>query len=456
MTNQSQRPANWPQLTHEQKRAWRFQIWQDSVNNIRFISPEARQYYQIKLNRLSAVLQVKEPDRVPVSINAGMLPYQQAGLDYKTAIYQPEKALQACLQFNEKFADDLDMYAIVSTIPAGAFDILGYRLYTWPGHGMADSGAGFQFVEDEYMRADEYDDLIRDPSDFWLRSYLPRIFGSFSAFKQLNPLTDIIEVATPQLTPLTKPEIQAALQKLLDAGKILQHYNNIVDRSVNEAKVHGSFTMPMGSFAKAPFDTLGDTLRGTSGIMKDMYRQPAKLLKALDIFADITINSILKSPGITNELRVSFPLHKGADGWMSQKQFETFYWPSLKKIIDALIQEGLIINLFAEGSYNTRLDYVNLFPKGTVHWHFDQSDMAKAKKALGANCSIEGNVPTSLLVTGTPAEMKEYCRKLIDICAPGGGFILGPGATAEFPRIENIKAMVDTAREYGAYPFSNI
>jgi len=37
----------------------------------------------------------------------------------------------------------------------------------------------------------------------------------------------------------------------------------------------------------------------------------------------------------------SFPLHKGDDTFMSRKQFETFYWPSLKKVMDALIEEGI-------------------------------------------------------------------------------------------------------------------
>ena len=77
--------------------------------------------------------------------------------------------------------------------------------------------------------------------------------------------------------------------------------------------------------------------------------------------------------------------------------------------------------------------------------------MAKAKKVLGADCSIEGNVPSSLVVTGTAAETREYCRKLIDVCAPGGGFILGQGCHAEFPKIENLQAMVDSAREFGTY-----
>ena len=55
--------------------------------------------------------------------------------------------------------------------------------------------------------------------------------------------------------------------------------------------------------------------------------------------------------------------------------------------------------LFAEGSYNSRLDTINEFPKGAVAWYFDKTDMKIAKQKFGQNCCIQGNVPTSLLLT---------------------------------------------------------
>ncbi len=171
----------------------------------------------------------------------------------------------------------------------------------------------------------------------------------------------------------------------------------------------------------------------------------------VDVVADFTISSLLGAPNSANIFMVTYPLHKGADGWMSQKQFETFYWPSLKKVMDAFIKEGLLQNMFAEGGYNTRLETVNDFAKGTVSWYFDRTDMFKAKKILGAKCAIQGNVPSSLVVTGAPEEMKEYCRKLIEGCGPGGGFILSAGAVAENPKLDNLRAMLAAVREYGVY-----
>ena len=68
---------------------------------------------------------------------------------------------------------------------------------------------------------------------------------------------------------------------------------------------------------------------------------------------------------------------------MNEKQFDKFYWPPLKRVIDALVNEGILVTLFAEGAFNTRLERVNEFPKGAVQWMFDRTDMAAAKKILG-------------------------------------------------------------------------
>jgi uroporphyrinogen-III decarboxylase len=148
---------------------------------------------------------------------------------------------------------------------------------------------------------------------------------------------------------------------------------------------------------------------------------------------------------------IFFPLHKGADGFMSGKQFETFYWPSLRKVLLALSKEGILPVLFAEGSYNTRLGVIQDMPKGSVAWYFDQTDIVRAKKEIGDKYCIIGNVPTSLLMTGRPADVKEHCRKLIEACGKGGGYILAGGANIDEGNPENLRAVMAAAKEYGAY-----
>ena len=166
---------------------------------------------------------------------------------------------------------------------------------------------------------------------------------------------------------------------------------------------------------------------------------------------DLTIRQTIAAANATRAHSASFPLHRGADGFMSPRQFEKFYWPSLNKVVDALDKEGIRSELFAEGTYDSRLESVDEFPKGVVGWLFDKTDMAKAKKILGKTCCISGNVPSSLMVTGGPREVKEYCRKVIEVCAPGGGFILAGGAWVSQGNPENLHAMMEAAKEFGNY-----
>lgn len=442
---------NWAKLTPEQKRQKRFDLML-KPRGIKFDSTQAEKNYHTRMQRLIDVYQVKEPDRVPVSFMASVLGSGRYGINGKTAMNDYNKLVEVWGKFNDEYSERLDAFtAPMMVLPAPVYDILDFKLYVYPGHGLPDSALSHQFVETEIMRDDEYDWLIRDPSDYFLRVYMPRVFGVFKPLEQLHPLFSTVELPHSFFSPFASPEFKEMWQKFDKIAGELSRWGSIVGRYSMRGVEMGFPVMSMGAFGKAPFDTLGDTLRGTRGIMKDMYSQPQKLLAALDRIADMTINAILTTANKTGGLIASFPLHKAADGWMSQKQFDTFYWASFKKVIDACINEGIIVSNFAEGGYNSRLETVNVFPKGSVHWWFDLTDMAKAKKVLGANCSIQGNVPASLLVTGTPKDVKEYCKRTIDICAPGGGFVLSPGANSDEAKIENIIAMVDAAKEYGVY-----
>ena len=192
-------------------------------------------------------------------------------------------------------------------------------------------------------------------------------------------------------------------------------------------------------------------MRGTKGIINDMYRQPDKVMAALDKLTKIEIKRGLSAANASGVPIVTMPLHKGADGFMSEKQFRTFYWPSLKQVALGLIDEGVVPSFFAEGGYASRLDIIKELPKGKVIWYFDQTDMTKAKEILGKTACLQGNVPTSIMCTGTAADTKAYCKKLIETAGKGGGFILAPGAGADEAKAENIHALLESAREYGTY-----
>ena len=160
----------------------------------------------------------------------------------------------------------------------------------------------------------------------------------------------------------------------------------------------------------APFDMVGDWLRGTQGIMMDMYQRPAKLHAAMARIVPIAIDDIIKAAENTVCPLVFMPLHKGTGGFMSNKQFHEFYWPTFKDVLMGLINEGLVPLPFAEGDFEPRLDTIKDMPRTSVIWYFEQMDMAHAKRVLGGHTCFAGNVPVSVMCTGVPGDVKQRCR----------------------------------------------
>jgi uroporphyrinogen-III decarboxylase len=439
----------WAEMTWEEKREERFKRWL-TVPNIQFVSQEAKNLYIERVTRFARAFQLEKADRVPCILPASNFAAYYGGSDLRTVMYNYDELKRTWRKFLHEFGDS-DMFFGPGMVPSGKMlEILDYKLYKWPGHGISGDTTSYQCVEGEYMKADEYDALIKDPSNFWLRIYLPRVFGAFEPLRNIPPFTTIEEIAIMSFVNYGRPDVRAALEALLEAGRESMKWISAVMEVSQEATSMG-YPAIMGGLSKAPFDTLGDTLRGTKGIMMDIFQQPDKLHVAMERIASLTIDSSLSSIGDSGVPLIMMPLHKGADGFMSMKQYETFYWPTFQKVIMAFVNEGIMPILFAEGSYNTRLDIIKELPKEAVTWWFDQTDMARAKKVLGDKACIIGNVPTSLLMTGTPQEVKEHCRNLIEICGPGGGYILSGGANIDKGNPDNLRAMMEAVKEYGIY-----
>ncbi len=440
----------WQEMTPEEKRTVRLARWLDPPDG-QFRSQKAKNRYQERVTRLTRALLIQEPDRVPVSLPSGNFPAYYTGQNLGKMMYDYRALRQAWTTFLHDFDDYLDAYQGPALIHSGnVLEILRYKLYKWPGHGLGENVNTYQFVEGEYMLPDEYDALIKDPSDFAMRVLLPRVVGSLEAINKLPPFASLLGMPLRLAGPFTDPAVREAFLSLIKAGKEMQKWQREINIFSRQSLAAGFPTL-RGTMAVAPFDTLGDSLRGTQGVILDMYRQPEKLLRAIDVITPITIENAINGINASNGFMCTFPLHKGDDTFMSDRQFEKFYWPSLRQVIEALIQEGIMVMLFAEGKYQKRLKMVNDFPKGWVLWQFDQTDMAEAKRLLGANTCIAGNVPTSLMCTGTASQVKQYCRQLIETCAPGGGYILMGGASATETCPENLRAMMEAAKEYGVY-----
>ncbi len=428
------------------------EAWKDA-EGVEFASPAVRETYQRHVQMVLDAVQLRKPERVPVCPSAGFYQFAYAGVTAREGMYDYARLGYAVEKYHRDFLpDSLSGSPIYGS--GKLFDILDYKLYNWPGHGVPAT-APYQCVEAEYMLAGEYDQLIDDPSNYFARVYLPRVLGALAPWSNLAPWTDIQELPLTggPMVSFGLPEVQESLRKLIAAGDAAMEWIQACTAIDNRIKASLGLPGLIGCFSKAPFDTLGDTLRGTRAIMLDRFRRPAKLLAALDRLLPLAIELGVRGATARRHPLCFIPLHKGADGFLSDADFKKFYWPTLKALILGLVKEGIVPYLFAEGGYNTRLDVIADpdIPAGTTVWLFDKTDLKEVKKRFTGWACFSGNVPVSLLKAATPQQVRDHVRRLIDEVAGDGGFILATGAVIDDAEAENLHALIDAGKEFGVY-----
>jgi hypothetical protein len=375
----------------------------------------------------------------------GYLPTALSGVPASAAYYDITRWKAA----NQKLVCDLapDVYWVTTGEASGtALETLDSKRLKWPGYNLPEN-QGQQAIEFESLKDDEWDHFLSDPSDFNLRVHLPRIFGALEPFAKLSSLRSW-SGGVPTTT-FAQPDFQKALDAIRTAGEATQKSQGVMSTFDDEMAALG-FPPYRHGVASAPFDMFSNAYRGLRGSMVDMYRRPEKLLQAVEMFVPMAIGraaALATSKKRGNPKRVVLPLHRGAEGFMSLKQFEKFYWPFLKRVLLSLIDMGLTPMPFFEGEYTSRLEYLLELPKGKAVAHFAFTDMKRAKEVLGGHMAMLGSVPPSLLIAASAGEVEEYCRDLIQTCGKGGGFILANSSVNE-AKAENIRAMIESVKKY--------
>ncbi|MBP0970381.1 MAG: hypothetical protein J5744_09575 [Oscillospiraceae bacterium] len=135
---------------------------------------------------------------------------------------------------------------------------------------------------------------------------------------------------------------------------------------------------------------------------------------------------------------------------MNSRQFERFYWPYLKKLLDTYAEMGQNVRIFAEGSILRFTEYFRDYPKGLLTFHLEQDDPFEFREAL-PNAAIMGGMTTDLLSYGTPEECVAYAKKLCDELGREGGFIFSENKMLSYrndAKSENMLAACNFVRDY--------
>ncbi len=408
--------------------------------------------------RLDNAMNLQKPDRVPVApLVIHYYPTRIRGISNREAMYNTEKMIEAWKEATIRHNWDAAV-PLGSLRPARPLEILCMKQFKWPGGGLPDDQP-FQWVEGEYVKQDEYDELLADPEGFAVKKLWPRISTT------LGPISSLAQMPAPPLLYLSNAyTLPALLGEMVSAPPMVE----LLKKALQLAEAHSKekaliikytqdmmnlgFPLPFGAVTYPAFDWISDALRGMRGSMLDMYRVPDKLLALIEMFTPLTISGSIQWAERVRNKGVFIPMHRGAGGFMSDKQFAKFYWPSFKALLLGLISAGLTPIPLFEGDYTPRLEYLTELPPGKVVGHFDHVDRKKAKRLLGDVMCFWGNVPASLMCAGTPQQVKDDVKELIDIFGDNGGLIID--STMGIPdesRPENVQVLTDAVHEYGVY-----
>jgi uroporphyrinogen-III decarboxylase len=408
---------------------------------------EAARLFAEREKRITDAIALRKPDRVPVWHGVpGPYPSERLGISREEQMMDPERSLEA--NFQTALFYQSDMVELMPPIGA-TLAPLGYRHLRWAGQGLPGT-SGWQFVDEEVMRPEEYDEFLYDPSDFIVRKYWPRAYSRLAGLAHLLPLREGqgYFAAPFAFFPFGTPAGLEALEALREAAAAAL-------RTVAALAGHGrrlaeaGFPLSWSAFGAVPFDLVGDFLRGRKGVMLDMFRCPEKLEAAAEKMLPMAVEMAVRGARMSGNPRVFIAVHGGVEGFMSVEQYKRFYWPTFQAMLAALCEAGLYPFVLVEGRSDSRLEIMAEVPAGKICYWFDHVDMRRAKEVVGGTACIAGNVPISLLSVGTPDDVRAYCKGLIDSVGREGGFILGPSGQTEDVKIENVKAMVDFAKEYG-------
>jgi hypothetical protein len=406
-----------------------------------------------RIGRLKTAIALGQPDRVPVAPFFDGIINRFTGRTYKDVFYDYERAGQSAIEFVQRYPN-VDAASVPTFTSGLANELAGTRMIDWPGRpgtSVADTST-HQINEIVFMEPEEYPELLRDYTGFMLRKFLPRAFTNLQGTANVR-FDSATMMNTGMLGGLTSKEFLQTAELL---AKIGEENNKAAQALMKYSGIMAGLGYPgmITGIGEAPYDILGDYFRGTMGIFEDLLDEDVVpyVEQTVEMFTEMQIARLQFMRYIDLPFKsVFFPLHKGMDGFMSDKQYEKLYWEPLKRIILALIDMDVLPYIYTEGPYDTRLDYLTDVPAGKVLYHFEKVDMKRAKEKLGKIACISGNLSISNMEFGKPQQIIDETKYLLDTCAPGGGYIFDFNGSLENAKPENMDAMFETLEKYGKY-----
>lgn len=378
---------------------------------------------------LNAITMNKIPDRVPVAAGGlNFFPAKYTGITCSEYMYDHDKMKEAFLKTNDDFEFDLTFPSFMLSM-GRMVTSANINLIKIPGRDLAANSC-YQYNEFERLKQDEYDEVLQHGVSFLMNTIAPRV-------------SDIFEMG-----PVKKSaRLTRTMLELLKFGIGSQNI-------LSELKARGHYNLMTG-FAFPPFDIMSFVLRDLTGLTRDMMKRQirGKLIELCERMETWLTPIFSTMPQMFGSNGIFFPSERAFS--LSPRQFETYYWPTLKKMIVGMVKAGNIPFLVWESDVTHLVHFLLELPKSISRrccFMCDTSDIFEVNRILDGHMSIMGNIPLSTMCVGTPKNVENYCDKMFAELMPGGGFLSCAAlGVPDEAKPENVRAMIDYVHKNGVY-----
>jgi len=390
--------------------------------------------YQQRLARYVTAMRNEKPDRIPIRPFVAEFTGRYAGYTGQQVVHDYRLAFDAAV----RCARDFDWDAVVPNMVylwSGLAQAAGLRYYGIPGIGIPHE-QGFNYIEppedQAFMRPDEYDALAADPTGYLYNYWLPRVS------------TEVSHAGD-------KTSYRGTLA-LVKSAMAMQQYFYAFGPQIGRLRSECGMPSAIAGIFKAPLDIIADKLRGYIGLTMDMLEQPKKVLAACEALMPHLCHVGLTTADPARRLPIGFWMHRGCVPFINPGQFDTFFWPTLKPIIEEFWKQGHQTLFYAEGKWARHFDAFRELSERSIVFHCDRDDIFEVHRRLHDKFAISGGIPNYLLSFGKPGEVRAFCTRVIREVAADGGYIMDAGAIMQNDTSpENLRAMTEVCRELGVY-----
>jgi uroporphyrinogen decarboxylase len=252
--------------------------------------------------------------------------------------------------------------------------------------------------------------------------------------------------------PTAHPLAEATLKEIHDYPWPDPTWMDITAIRREARKYEGRYAILGGDWSPFWHDAID--LLGMENLLIRMYTQPAAVDALLghivDYYAMVNERIFAAAAEVIDIFFFGNDFGSQTGPLLGPDLFGRFIMPHLKRLVDLAHRHGLKAQLHCCGGFAPLIPLMieaGLDALHAVQPSCQGMDLHVLKRTFGDRLVFNGGIDSHhVLIAGTPETVRQGTRRVLEIMAPGGGFVAGAShdAILEETPLENVLAMFDT------------